>query len=99
MAELSHGLTRILPPYPFARQAPRLFVRKRLRRVVTAAVERVLNCFTPIRIVVAMKGVPYADSRRPDTMVARFENVDIPTAVPHGRPTPWIGATAITYYY
>lgn len=89
VAELSHGLTRILPPYPFARQAPRLFVRKRLRRVVTAAVERVLNCFTPIRIVVAMKGVPYADSRRPDTMVARFENVDIPTAVPHGRPTPF----------
>ncbi len=88
VAELSHGLTRILPPYPFARHAPRLFVRKRLRRILDTLVERVLNCFTPLHLVVAMKGTPYADSRRPDTMVARFEIVDIPDAVPHRRPTP-----------
>ncbi len=88
VAELSHGLTRILPPYPFARHAPRLFVRKRLRCALATLVERVLNCFTPLRLVVAMKGTPYADSRRPDTMVARFETVDVPAVVHRDRPTP-----------
>jgi ubiquinone/menaquinone biosynthesis C-methylase UbiE len=88
VAELSHGLTRILPPYPFLRHAPRLFVSKCLRRVLATVVERTLNCFTPLHVVVAMKGTPYADSRRPDTMVARFEVVDVPATVRGDRPTP-----------
>ena len=89
VAELSHGLTRILPPYRFARAAPRLFLRKALRRLQAEAVERALNLCTPLHVVVAMKGAPWADSRRPDTMVARFRQVRFPAALRSSQGAPF----------
>jgi len=77
VAELSHGLARILPHYPFAREDPRRFARALARRMSITVVECFLNMWTPLHIVVAMKGVPYADSRRPHTMLAGFQDVEI----------------------
>ncbi len=89
VAELSHGLARILPPYPFAAKAPRLFLKKRIQRLLAETVEGLLNLCTPLHIVVAMKGLPYADSRRPETMVARFRDVRLPPSIAKSSRTPF----------
>jgi hypothetical protein len=39
-----------------------------------------------MHIVVAAKGTPWADSRRPETLLARFREVDCPTALRLGVP-------------
>jgi SAM-dependent methyltransferase len=88
VAALGYGRVRILPPYPFLREAPRLFIVKRIRRLLSTVIEEVLNVFSTMHIVVACKGMPAADSRRPDTMVARFERVDCPSRLQAGHTTP-----------
>ena len=90
VAELSFGRSRILPPYPFWKEAPRLFARKRLSRITATIVEGLLNLVSPFHIVVAVKGNAWADSRRPDTMVARFLHVNCPSSTEVGRATPFI---------
>jgi hypothetical protein len=88
VAELSHGLIRILPPYASFADAPRLFVHRNARRVLADLVERLLNLWTPIHLVVAMKGTPYVDSSRPDTMMARFRSIDCCAEINASSPTP-----------
>jgi SAM-dependent methyltransferase len=88
VAELSHGLIRILPPYAFW-GSPRLLLKRRLRRLLATVAERLLNLWTPIHLVVAMKGTPYADSRRPDAMVARFRDIQIPPVLAPSSPAPF----------
>ncbi len=88
VAELSHGLIRVLPPYAFFRDAPRLFIHKNIRRLLVSIVERLLNLWAPIHLVVAMKGTPYVDSSRPDVMVARFRSIDFRTELNPACPTP-----------
>jgi len=38
---------------------------------------------------VAAKGVPWADSRRPETLLARFRHVDCPATLRVGAPAPF----------
>lgn len=87
VAELSHGLIRVLPPYGFFREAPRLFVHSLIRRAMATLVESLLNLWVPIHLVVAVKGAACTDSRRPDTMVARFRRVEVPCDLVAGRAT------------
>ncbi|MCK5707730.1 MAG: class I SAM-dependent methyltransferase [Candidatus Aureabacteria bacterium] len=89
VAELSHDLTRIFPPEPFTGKAPRVFMVKWLRRVLITMVEHLLNLWTTIHLVVAIKGTPYADSRRPYTMVFRFRDIDFPTQIRPSYRTPF----------
>lgn len=89
VAEMHHGLSRILPPYPLARKYPRLFVRKLLKFLLITTIERLLNLWTPLHLVVAAKGSPHADSRRPDTMLARFLKVDLPADLKTATPVPF----------
>ena len=79
---LGHGRLRIMPAYPFLRAAPRLFLKKRLSRWRCAVLEHGLNMLAPMHLVVAAKGVIWADSLRPETMVARFQRVELPVVVP-----------------
>jgi len=87
VALLSGGRSRILPPYALWRAAPRVFVHKRLQRLRATLTERLLNLVSPMHIVVAAKGTPWADSRRPETLLARFREVDCPTTLRRGAPT------------
>jgi len=80
----------VLPPYPFWRQAPRLFVRRRLRGGLVRGVERILNRLTGLHIVVAIRGRPWADSRRPELMVVRFVDLACPRAVRSGEPARFV---------
>jgi ubiquinone/menaquinone biosynthesis C-methylase UbiE len=89
VALLSGGRSRILPPYALWRAAPRVFLHKRLQRLVATVTERLLNLVSPMHIVVAAKGTPWADSRRPDTLLARFRAVDCPTSLRVGVPAPF----------
>lgn len=89
VAELSHGLARVLPAFPFTASAPRMFLAKRAKRLMISGVERLLNLWTPLHLVVAMKGAPHADSRRPDTMVAKFRRVDLPPVLSASSPAPF----------
>jgi ubiquinone/menaquinone biosynthesis C-methylase UbiE len=87
VALLSGGRSRILPPYALWRAAPRVFLHKRLQRLWSTLTERLLNLVSPMHIVVAAKGTPWADSRRPETLLARFREVDCPTTLRVGIPT------------
>ena len=78
VAALSGGRSRILPPYTLWRAAPRVFLHKRLQRLTATLTESLLNLVSPLHIVVAAKGAPWADSRRPETLLARFRRVECP---------------------
>ena len=105
IAEVGFGPARILPSYPFLRNAPFIFVHQRWRRLQAELVERFLNLFTKIHIVVAVKGSAYFDSRRPNIMVARFFDLNCPRQIGVGEPiafdlrimniglTSWLAAT------
>ncbi|MGB5984437.1 MAG: class I SAM-dependent methyltransferase, partial [Desulfobacterales bacterium] len=71
IAEVGFGPARILPAYPFFRNAPFIYLHQRWRRFAAEVVERCLNLVTQIHLVVAVKGAAYFDSRRPNIMVAR----------------------------
>ena len=89
VAVLSGGRSRILPPYALWRAAPRVFLHKRLQRLAATITERLLNLVSPLHVVVAAKGVPWADSRRPETLLARFRHVDCPATLRVGVPAPF----------
>jgi SAM-dependent methyltransferase len=94
VALLAGGRSRILPPYALWRAAPRVFLHKRIQRLLATVTERLLNLVSPMHIVVAAKGTPWADSRRPETLLARFREVDCPTPAvgvpaPSARPEHW----------
>ena len=86
VALLSGGRSRILPPYSLWRAAPRVFLHKRLQRLAATITERLLNLVSPLHIVVAAKGAPWADSRRPETLLARFRHVECPGSLRVGVP-------------
>jgi len=86
IAEVGFGPARILPSYPFFRNAPFIFVHQRWRRLQAELVERCLNLFSKIHLVVAVKGKAYFDSRRPNIMVARFDEFHCPSKGIAGRP-------------
>lgn len=75
---------RLLPPYRFWRQAPRLFARQTLRRCKAAVVETLMNAVCAQHLVVASKGTPWPDSRRPAVMVAAMRRVQGPAPTPCG---------------
>lgn len=81
---LSRG--RILPPYRLWRAAPRVFVHKALERLRAAAAERLLNLASPLHVVVAAKGRPWADSRRPETLLASYRSLECPSTLGPGQP-------------
>ena len=89
VALLAGGRVRVLPPYTLWRAAPRVFLHKRLQRLVATLTERLLNLVSPIHLVVATKGTPWADSRRPDTLLARFREVDCPASLRVAVPAPF----------
>ena len=89
VALLAGGRSRVLPPYALWRAAPRVFLHKRLQRLVATLTERLLNLVSPMHLVVATKGTPWADSRRPETLLARFREVDCPTSLRVGVPAPF----------
>lgn len=95
-AELSFGRTRLLPPYPAALfpDAPRLFLARRFSRIKATLVERLLNLAQPFHIVVAAKGDVWPDSRRPETMTAKFKRVACPGRAATGQAIPF--STSIT---
>jgi ubiquinone/menaquinone biosynthesis C-methylase UbiE len=84
VAALAGGRSRILPPYALWRAAPRVFLHKRLQRLTATITERLLNLVSPLHIVVAAKGAPWADSRRPETLLARFHHVECPVTLRAG---------------
>lgn len=86
IAEVGFGPTRILPTYPYFRDAPFIFIHQRWRRLQAALVERFLNLFTQMHLVVAVKGNAYFDSRRPSIMVARFKELHCPSRVAQDEP-------------
>lgn len=86
VAELSWGRSRILPPYTLWRAAPRVFLHKRLQRVKATIAERLLNLVSTLHVVVAAKGAPWADSRRPETLLARYRRVECPASLRAGAP-------------
>ena len=73
-------------PYTLWRAAPRVFLHKQLQRAKAAIAERLLNLVSPLHVVVASKGTPWADSRRPETLLARYRQVDCPRTVRAGVP-------------
>ena len=85
--DVGRGL--VLAPHACWRHAPRLFLRQRLRRVLMLGVERMLNPLTGLHVVVAAKGTPWADSRRPELMVARFVALQCPARTAAGAQTPF----------
>lgn len=86
VSQLSGGRSRILPRYTLWRAAPRVFLLKQLQRVKAAITERLLNLVSPLHVVVASKGTPWADSRRPETLLARYRQVDCPRSLRAGVP-------------
>jgi SAM-dependent methyltransferase len=89
VALLAGGRSRVLPPYALWRAAPRVFLHKRLQRLAATITERLLNLVSPLHVVVAAKGAPCADSRRPETLLARFRHVDCPATLRAGVPAPF----------
>ena len=86
VAALPWGRSRILPPYTLWRAAPRVFLHKQLQRMTASVCERLLNLVSPLHIVVAAKGAPWADSRRPETLLARYGRLDCPARLRAGTP-------------
>ena len=87
VAALPWGRSRILPPYVLWRAAPRVFLHKQLQRLTATVTERLLNLVSPLHVVVAAKGAPWADSRRPETLLARYRRLDCPARLRAGVPT------------
>ena len=69
---------RLFGPYKFFKIAPRMFVHKNRLYALMVIREWFLNLFVRYHLVVAAKGDIYADSRRPETLLARFREVAIP---------------------
>ncbi len=86
VSQVAWGRSRILPPYTLWRAAPRVFLHKGLQRLKAAIAERLMNLASPMHVVVASKGTPWADSRRPETLLARYRQLDCPRSVRAGMP-------------
>ncbi len=82
MAELGLGRERILPFYPFWKEAPRIFLHKAWARLKAEAWERIVNWFNPYHLIVAVKGNAWPDSQRPETILARLLQIDFPSTWP-----------------
>ena len=86
VSEMGLGRSRILLPYPFWRSAPRVFFQKQMLQIKATVFEKMLNLISPLHLVVAMKGRTWADSRRPYALLARFRQVECPSAAVAGEP-------------
>lgn len=71
------------------RAAPRVFLHKRLQRLAVTITERLLNLVSPLHIVVAATGAPWADSPGPETLLARFRHVECPASLRVGASAPF----------
>jgi hypothetical protein len=83
---LNPGLcrSRLFAPYAFWRLSPRIFVHKRVLRAKAVLKESLLNLLTPYHLVVATSSNVIADSRRPETILAKFRSVECPSRVSTG---------------
>jgi SAM-dependent methyltransferase len=79
---------RLFGPYRFFKIAPRMFLHKNRLYLGVLWREKILNLFVPYHLVVAAKGDLHADSRRPEALLARFREEEMPIEGKAGQSMP-----------